>query len=108
MYRGRCDEAYSRYFAAKSDVKNLKAAIELYKEKNGVFPPSLSDLVPDQLSNLTTDPWGNEFVYEYDEKLFAVYSLGKDGKYGGTGESANVYMSEYSKQPEICPWYKLW
>lgn len=39
-----------------------------------------------------SDPWGRAYVYRVpgEKKEFDLYSLGRDGKAGGTGEDADI------------------
>jgi general secretion pathway protein G len=38
------------------------------------------------------DPWGRAYVYRIpgEKKEFDIYSLGRDGKAGGSGEDADI------------------
>jgi general secretion pathway protein G len=103
----RPDEA--RIVAAKSDVAAIMQALKLYRLDNQRYPtadqglgalvarPATEPLPPNwkpngYLDKLRNDPWGRPYQYlnpglkgEVD-----VYSLGADGKRGGTGADADV------------------
>ena len=91
---------------ARIQVKNIAQAVELYYLDLGGYPS------PDQgLQALVqptgpgwrgpyvrdarglTDPWGHPYLYRspgLGGSPYEVYSLGSDGKVGGSGESADV------------------
>lgn len=78
------------------DIRALEAAAKDYALRNGgKWPDDLEVLVrPDVNGNrlldrasLPVDPWGR--VYRYDPRP-RIYSLGRDGVAGGTGEDADV------------------
>ncbi|MFN0039710.1 MAG: type II secretion system major pseudopilin GspG [Burkholderiales bacterium] len=104
-----------RYFAqiGKSEVKTARAqidafekALDQYRLDTGRYPVSdqgLASLMtkPDSETKwagpylkkaVPSDPWGNPYVYrapgEHGE--FDLFSHGKDGKPGGTGEAADI------------------
>lgn len=104
-----------RYFAqvgksqvkvAQAQISALEKALVQYRLDTGKFPttdqglaalmtrptgethwdgPYLSKAVP-------PDPWGQSYVYRYpgEHGDFDLYSLGKDGRLGGTGEDADI------------------
>jgi general secretion pathway protein G len=68
-YFGHIDTKLQR---AKSDIDILSQALELYKKDHGTFPDTIQGLsvliAPEgntYLDNLPTDPWGNEYLYQY-------------------------------------------
>ena len=101
----RADDA--RVTAARTDVSNLTQALKLYKLDNLRYPTTEQGLqalvakpstgpAPQNwkpyLDKLPTDPWGQPYQYlnpglkgEID-----VFSLGADGKAGGTGRDADI------------------
>jgi general secretion pathway protein G len=83
---------------AHASVTQLEQAIEMYNLNNHQYPTSqegLAVLVTSrQLRRLDKDPWGNDFVYRVpgrNGRPFDVYSLGADGREGGTGDNADIY-----------------
>lgn len=104
---GRTGE--SRVTAAKVDIATMMQALKLYKLDNQRYPSTeqgLQALITKPtsgpaangwksggyLEKLPKDPWGNAYQYlspgihgEVD-----VFSLGADGRPGGTGEDADV------------------
>ena len=59
-------------------------ACRLYKIKNGRYPESLDELVPDLLDDVPTDPFtGKPMVYRREGESFIVYSLGSNEKDDG-------------------------
>lgn len=102
---GRTDDA--RAVAAKQDVAAIMQALKLYRLDNGRYPSTeqgLPALVAkpqsapaptnwkQYLDRIPKDPWGNVYLYlnpgvhgEID-----VFSLGADGKPGGSGADTDV------------------
>jgi general secretion pathway protein G len=84
---------------AKAQLDSLEKAIDQYRLDNRRFPSAeegLAALQPYLKKNLPNDPWGRPYVYrvpgqrgEYD-----VFSLGRDGKPGGSGEDADVGLTQ--------------
>jgi len=57
----------------------LSAAIEFYRAEHDSYPPSLSDLAPNYISDLPEDPFSGEpFVYTPTESSYLLYSVGPD------------------------------
>ena len=97
--------------AAKSQIEVFALALNAYRMDNDVFPstdqglaalrtlpttgdlprnwrgPYLSKIVPN-------DPWGRPYVYvspgTVNQESYDLYSLGRDGKPGGTDEDADI------------------
>jgi general secretion pathway protein G len=65
--------------------QGLDALVARPQGENGWSGPYLKKAVP-------LDPWGRAYVYRVPGAKgdFDLYSLGKDGKPGGTGEDADV------------------
>lgn len=104
-----------RYFSqiGKSESKIAKAQIEAfdkalsqYRIDIGRYPTTeqgLNALVtkpaneakwdgPYLSKNVPMDPWGKSYLYRYpgQKAEYELYSLGKDGVPGGTGDAADV------------------
>ncbi|WP_336297582.1 type II secretion system major pseudopilin GspG [Marinomonas mediterranea] len=108
---GRADEA--KVTVAKTQMRDLVNALNLYKLDNGNFPSTAQGLealvskpsgFPEArnwksggyLSKLPKDPWSNEFVYvspgstgDYD-----LISLGSDGREGGDDDAEDLSASD--------------
>lgn len=103
----RPDEA--KIVKAKTDIRAIKAALDLYRLDNYNYPSTqqgLDALVnrpsgnPEPrnykeggyLDRVPTDPWGNEYRYLSPGEHGAVdiYSLGADGEPGGEGVNADI------------------
>jgi general secretion pathway protein G len=97
----------SRSQAAKVQIQNIDASLQLFRLDVGRFPTQeegLNALVAApptapgwngpylQKSTALTDPWGNLYAYRVPGKHsdIDVYSLGSDKAEGGTGEAADV------------------
>lgn len=104
----RPDEA--RVVSARHDVSTLVQALKLYKLDNGRYPTTEQGLnslvrkpaaepVPRNwkmggyLDKLPLDPWGSQYQYNNPgthNNEIDVYSLGADGKMGGTGNDEEI------------------
>ena len=104
----RPDEA--RIVSARHDVATLLQALKLYKLDNGRYPTTEQGLnalvskpaaepVPRNwklggyLDKLPQDPWGTAYQYSNPgthNNEIDVYSLGADGKPGGTGNDEEI------------------
>ncbi|MGY0218948.1 type II secretion system major pseudopilin GspG [Endozoicomonadaceae bacterium StTr2] len=95
--------------AARSDIKALSSAMEIYRLDNGHYPSTEQGLealvskpsgqpVPRNwnpegyLKKVPVDPWGNPFIYlsPGNHGQYDVYSLGADGREGGEGVNAVI------------------
>lgn len=104
---GRAGDA--RTAAAKSDIRNIKSSLALYKLDNFSYPstdqglealvdkpggsPTATNWKADgYLEKLPVDPWGREYLYLSPgaNGKFDLYSLGADGQDGGESENVDV------------------
>jgi general secretion pathway protein G len=104
---GRVDE--SRIAAAKLDINNLKAALQMYKLDNQRYPTTeqgLQALVTKPTSGpeakgwrsggyiekLPNDPWKNPYQYlaPGTHGPIDIFSYGADGQPGGTGDDSDI------------------
>ena len=97
--------------AARSQVEMLGTALEAYRLDNSYFPSSQQALdalfkkptTPPVPTNwrgpyvkkaVPKDPWGRPYKYmspgKVNPETYDLYSLGRDGKDGGTGEDADI------------------
>lgn len=105
MVTKRVEEAKSA--KAVADINTLDSAIEQYHVQNGAYPNDLTALSVkpsgEDLPNwngpyikkpVSNDPWSRPYVYvvpgEHNPDSFDLYSLGRDGKEGGSGSDADV------------------
>ena len=93
-----------RYFAqvgksevqvARAQIDALEKALDQYRLDNRRYPTSeegLAAVQPYLKKTVPNDPWGRPYVYRVpgSKGEFDLYSLGKDGKPGGTGEDADI------------------
>lgn len=94
--------------AAKIQMSNVQAAIQLYYLDTGQFPSQaegLSALIiapigesgwsgPYTDDATLDDPWGREWIYRQPglNAPFDIESLGRDGQPGGTNEDADITL----------------
>jgi general secretion pathway protein G len=98
----------SRTKATAVEIKNLSTSLELYFLDVGDYPTTadgLESLIVARgqkkgwngpyLSKpqLPVDPWGNPYKYESPGRKgrYDLYTFGRDGKPGGTGEDADIW-----------------
>ncbi|MHB9023284.1 MAG: type II secretion system major pseudopilin GspG [Armatimonadota bacterium] len=104
----RVDEA--KHAKAMTDIESLNTVLDQYYLHNGQYPTTAEGL--DALRNkpqgadlpnwagpyikksVPNDPWNQPYTYncpgEHNSDSFDLYSLGKDGKEGGTGSDADI------------------
>ena len=78
---------------AKVDITGLSAALHIYRMNHGVYPTSTDELQTERLiSSVPVDPWGNPYIYRVPGRSedFEVYTLGADGREGGSGADADI------------------
>lgn len=106
---GRPDEA--RVAVAKTDMRTVAGALQLYRLDNGRYPSTsqglaalaerpISPPVPrtwpsgGYLSDVPLDPWGTPYVYRAEASDFELVSLGADGAQGGDGVDADIPLRQ--------------
>lgn len=68
-------DSFNSLMAVK-DVDKLRFMAEVYKHRNGNYPPDLN-----QLGN-TNDRWGRPYIYMLENEGIVILSAGPDGKSG--------------------------
>ena len=103
----RPDEA--RVTTTRANLTTIAGALKIYRLDNGDYPTSEQGLkalverpttepVPQSwaqggyLSSPPVDAWGHPLVYTATPTGFVIKSLGKDGKEGGEGVSADIEL----------------
>lgn len=98
-----------RMAKARTDIRMLESALEMYRLNNFVYPstdqglqalvtrPSGQPEAPNwkpggYIKQLQKDPWGRDYVYlnPGTRGEFDLYTLGRDGQPGGEGPDADV------------------
>jgi general secretion pathway protein G len=104
---GKVDTA--RVTAAKTDIRSIGTALDLYRLDNFKYPTTeqgLQALVKQPadptitnypangyLKTIPKDPWGNPYLYTSpgaDGREYDITSYGRDGKPGGEGPDADI------------------
>lgn len=100
----------ARHNTAKSQIQIMALALDAYRIDNDAFPTTQDGLEalrtapagttsanwkgPYFRQTVPTDPWGRPYVYVSPGAVnlsgYDLYTLGKDGRVGGTGEDADV------------------
>lgn len=108
---GRSGQA--KVAAARSDLSSLANALEMYYLDNNAYPTTEQGLnalktkptsSPEPknwnsagyIKKLPKDPWGNPYLYIYPGANgdFELYTLGADGKEGGTENDSDIKQWE--------------
>ena len=106
---GRSDDA--KITLAKSDLRNISSALDMYKLDNHHYPSTdqgLQALVsrpsgsPEAknwkqggyLKKAPQDPWQNEYQYINNGTSYELYSLGADASEGGEGFNGDIYAKD--------------
>ena len=97
----------AKHDAAAIQIERLSGILDLYRLDVGDYPEGgagLEALVTRpagaerwngpyvKRAEQLIDPWGNPYVYRYpgENGEYDLYSLGKDGREGGEGESSDI------------------
>ncbi len=110
-YIGQTDKA--RVITTKAKLKSLHSAINQFKLDTGQFPTEdegLEALLENpgdivgyepggyiETTELPTDGWGNDFIYELDPpsgKRFVIISYGADGEEEGEGYDTDLHSTD--------------
>ena len=88
--------------SATLDVKAIASAVDMYQIKHGQLPDTLQALVPREIKEIRSDPWGDDFVYLRSGNDFEIRSAGPDGVPG----TADDYSSNTPEQKPRsgCAW----
>lgn len=95
--------------ATRAQIDALEKGLDQYRLDVGRYPTTeqgLSSLInrpsgenrwagPYLKKTVPTDPWGHPYQYKFpgENGEFDLYSLGRDGRPGGTGEDADISNS---------------
>jgi general secretion pathway protein G len=95
---------------ARAQIDSLEKALDQYRLDNRHYPSAeqgLDALVtkptneanwsgPYLKKSVPNDPWGRPYVYRVPgaRAEFDLYSLGRDGKPGGSGEDADIGLTQ--------------
>lgn len=96
----------SEVAVARAQIDALEKALDQYRLDTGSYPSRDAGLAalmqrpsnaakwdgPYMKKNIPVDPWGTSYVYRFpgEHGEYDLYSYGKDGKPGGTGENADI------------------
>jgi general secretion pathway protein G len=83
---------------ARAQIDSLEKALDHYRLDNRRYPTSeegLAAIGPYLKKAVPMDPWGRSYVYRTGTKGdFELFSYGRDGKSGGTGEDADIGLTQ--------------
>jgi hypothetical protein len=98
---GLNDPLLNRIHKAEVDLNLISESISLFRDKSGGCPSSLTEVLNSQISDskllrIPSDPWGNEYLYEMKNDdsgtKCVVWSMGADGKQGGSGDNQDIVI----------------
>lgn len=78
--------------AAEMQIRNIESALGFYFSDHYQYPESLSALVPEYISEIPEDPWGNPYVYRrpgLGGRDYDIVSHGPDGVLGTEDDITN-------------------
>ncbi|HXT33368.1 MAG TPA: type II secretion system major pseudopilin GspG [Vicinamibacterales bacterium] len=87
---------------AKAQLDSLEKALDQYRLDNRRYPTGeegLAAVQPYLKKTLPNDPWGRPYVYRTPGQRgdYDVFSYGRDGKPGGSGEDADIGLNTSSE-----------
>ena len=65
----------SRDSKRKTDLEQIRQALETYRSENGTYPATSDLLVPSYISTLPEDPKGPTYPYTYNRVTTTTYTL---------------------------------
>lgn len=83
----------ARTTKAQHDIKTIASLLGLYRLDNFDYPSTsqgLGALTGTYLEKVPKDPWNRDYIYLSSGDSYQLYSYGKDGTAGGTGENADI------------------
>lgn len=80
---------------ATSDLRLISTALMLHYAEHFAYPTSAEGIEDLPFVSNLLDPWGNPYIYRGPggSGAFEVYTLGADGREGGSGIDADIVMS---------------
>jgi general secretion pathway protein G len=83
---------------ARAQIDALEKALDTYRLDNRRYPNAeegLAAIGPYLKKAVPNDPWGRPYVYRTPGQRgeYEVFSYGRDGKAGGSGEDADIGTS---------------
>ncbi|QDV50319.1 type II secretion system protein GspG [Gimesia fumaroli] len=96
----------SRQGSTRHLMRGVELLIEKYQKEHGSLPQKLTDL-PDANQIWSTpdgipaDAWDRAFQYHPRETSYELFSFGSDGKVGGIGLNADLYLDERNRKKSM-------
>jgi general secretion pathway protein G len=84
---------------ARAQIDAFEKALDQFRLEKRRYPTPEEGLVaiqPYLKKSLPTDPWGRAYVYRIpgERGEYDVFSYGRDGRPGGTGEDADIGVAQ--------------
>lgn len=90
--------------SARGYLRSLAATVEEFKEKEGHYPATLSEMqVPlrEDAAGRPVDYWQHPLQYSATADGFTLFSLGRDGEPGGEGVDADIHHDRPLEPPSL-------
>jgi general secretion pathway protein G len=89
---------------ARAQIESLEKALDHYRLDHRRYPTNeegLAAIAPYLKKAVPNDPWGRAYVYRVPGQKggeYEVFSYGRDGKAGGSGEDADIGLAQQTGQ----------
>ena len=92
---------------ARAQIESLEKALDHYRLDKRRYPTNeegLAAIGPYLKKAVPNDPWGRAYVYRVPGQQggeFELFSYGRDGKAGGSGEDADIGLAQPQSGQEV-------
>ncbi len=96
LYRGLANavETYAERSVRDAMIRTARA-VYTFRSRRGAWPKSLATLVPRDLDESPTDPWGRALLYKVKPAGgYVLACFGSDGQPGGEGEARDWFIED--------------
>jgi general secretion pathway protein G len=95
----------SETLVARAQIDSLEKALDQYRLENRRYPTAeegLAAIGPYLRKAVPNDPWGRPYQYRAGTKGdFELFSYGRDGKAGGSGDDADVGLGQPASEVSL-------
>ena len=108
-YLNYCNNIFHRspQRLTRIDLELLRQDLERHKQKTGDWPAALTDLnvvkekhVRVDEAGRPVDHWGRPIQYKLKDRVYVLFSYGRDGAPGGVGQDADLFAGQPDPAPE--------
>lgn len=102
-YRGYI-AGWTEQASTRQELERMNREIDVYRQMVGHLPAALTDLDlrtwPVDQAGVPVDRWGWPLQYQVNGDTYDLYSLGRDGRPGGSGLDADLHPGQYDPETE--------